>query len=83
MENVKYSLFLSQELSDFFEIMKEKYDLILIDTPAYKDGIDAFVLSKFIRPFLVLHSTNDEMECLSEVESELAVLDCSLCKYVR
>jgi Mrp family chromosome partitioning ATPase len=77
------SLLMSQRFPDLIADVKERYDLILINSMAYGDCVDAFIVAKFLRPVLAFHGTPAGREAVAEAEEDMAVLECNSMKYIR
>jgi len=76
-------LLMSQRFLDLFTRTRERYDLILVNSMAYGDCVDAFVIAKFLRPIIAFHGTTEGKDAVSEAEEDLAVLKCYSMKYIR
>ncbi|MFQ5650957.1 MAG: tyrosine-protein kinase family protein [bacterium] len=68
---------MSKRLARLFKRVCSQFDFVLVNTPPYRDYVDAFVLAKFIHPLvlLVLSSRYSSWSQTRDIRDELAVLD--------
>ena len=69
-------LLMSKSFIQLMDYLKDRFDFVLVHSPPYGDCIDAFVLAKFLRPIVLLLSsqTENDSEEMSAVRDELRVL---------
>ena len=67
---------MSTRFNELIENVKNRFDYVLVNSPPYRECIDAFVLAKFLRPIVLLlpgHEPNHRDD-LRDVRDELGVL---------
>jgi len=60
-----------------FAFLQTRFDLLLVHSPSYDDCVDTFILSKFLRPvvLLIFRGAIDPAEKVNAIRRELAVLE--------
>ncbi len=66
---------MSNRFLQLMELLKTRFDLILLNSPPYRQCIDTFVLAKFLRPIVVLALKGEKLQDIQDIRKELAVLD--------
>ena len=69
-------LLMSTKFNELIDRLKYGFDYILVNSPPYRDCIDAFVLAKFLRPIVCLLRSQRQghHDDVSDVRAELGVL---------
>ena len=69
-------LLMSTKFNELIDRLKYEFDYILVNSPPYRDCIDAFVLAKFLRPIVLLLRSQRQghHDDVSDVRAELGVL---------
>ena len=69
-------LLMSTKFNKLIDTLKYEFDYILVNSPPYRDCIDAFVLAKFLRPIVLLLRSQRQghHDDVSDVRAELGVL---------
>ncbi len=70
-------LLMSQRLIRLFQVASRQFDFVLINTPPYRDYVDAFILAKFVQPtvLLVMDSRYSSWAQTQDIRDELRVFD--------
>jgi Mrp family chromosome partitioning ATPase len=66
---------MSNRFLQLMELLKKRFDLVLLNSPPYRECIDTFVLAKFLRPIMVLALKGEKLQDIQDIRKELAVLD--------
>ncbi len=69
-------MFMSVKFQQLIDSLRKKYDYILVNSPPYRNHIETFALAKFLRPTILLLSSqqNHVDQDLSDIHDELGVL---------
>jgi len=67
---------MSRKFNELIDTLKSEFDYILVNSPPYRDCIDAFALAKFLRPIVLLLRSQrlGHHDDVSDVRAELGVL---------
>ncbi|MFQ5604522.1 MAG: hypothetical protein ACE5HS_14730 [bacterium] len=69
------SLFMADDFISLMDSLKTQFDILLINTPAYNNFVDTFLLTKYLEPVVLLTLTDvDNWKGVEAFRRELSVL---------